>query len=111
MQDQDTKLPRIMALLIFSSTSHSKARSAERIKIWADGVREPTGRKAALYARAADNSPTAYLRTAAGSDNTNIHCDQHAFEPDEVSTDASDDENEDNAQQPDHCAHAVCFFE
>ena len=33
---------------------------AERIKIWADGVREPTGRKAALYARAADNSPTAY---------------------------------------------------
>lgn len=70
-------------------TSRAKA---ERIKIWADGVREPTGRKAALYARAADNSPTAYLRTAAASDNAYIHCDQHAFDPDDVSTDASDDE-------------------
>ena len=34
---------------------------AERIKIWADGVREPTGRKAALYARAADNSAVSFV--------------------------------------------------
>ena len=75
-------------------TRRAHRAKAERIKIWSDGVREPTGRKAAIYARAADSSPTAYLRTPTTPDDALIHCDEHAFDLDQVSTDDSDDEPE-----------------
>ena len=59
---------------------------AERIKLWRTKVRETKGRNAAIYSRAADCSPTVYLRTPRdGSGPTPVYC------PETASTDASTD--------------------
>ena len=54
---------------IVTSIEHELRRRAQRAKAertanWTTRMRDPSGRVAALYARAADNSPTVYLRTA-----------------------------------------------
>ena len=53
---------------IITSIEHELRRRAQRAKAertanWSKRMRDPSGRGAALYARAADNSPTVYLRT------------------------------------------------
>ena len=48
---------------------------AERLELWGERVRETNGRRAAIYARAADCSPTIYLRTPTqGSEEGHIYC-------------------------------------
>ncbi|MCP4449807.1 MAG: hypothetical protein GY811_31415, partial [Myxococcales bacterium] len=84
------QLDRLIQNLDSELARRANRAKAERIKIWSEGVREPSGRKAAIYARAADCSPTAYLRTPTTPDDAQLHCDITAFNPDQASTDDSD---------------------
>ncbi|MCP4446918.1 MAG: hypothetical protein GY811_16445, partial [Myxococcales bacterium] len=93
-------LDRLIQNLDSELARRANRAKAERIKIWAEGVREPSGRKAAIYARAADCSPTAYLRTPTTPDDAQLHCDTDAFHPDKASTDDSDADTEAGGVSP-----------